>query len=267
MPEEKLKKLIESLKEMDGAVLAFSGGADSTLLLKALALSGMRRALAVTSRSATTPEHDIKDAEAAGRSLGVPHIFIETAEMDNEAFAQNPPDRCFHCKDELFEKLSAIARERGFKTVLDGSTADDMEDHRPGMDAARKHGVRSPLLEAGFTKKDVREASKHLGLPTWDKPSSPCLSSRFPYGTRITRKGLRRVGNAEKALREMGFRELRVRDFGETARIEIPEEDFARLLEPEVKRRVIEALEAAGYKFVSLDLGGLRSGSLNRVLD
>lgn len=250
---------------MDGALLAFSGGVDSTLLLKALELSGIR-ALAVTARSETTPEHDLASAMETASESAVEHAFIETDELKNEAFAQNPPDRCFHCKDELFGRLWDIARKRGLGQVIDGTNAEDATGHRPGIRAARKHGVRSPLMEAGFTKEDVRRVSRHLGLPTWDRPSSPCLSSRFPYGTRITTEGLNRVAGAERALRALGFIELRVRDHGETARIEVPEEDFRRLIEPEIKEKVIEALQAQGYRFVSLDLGGLRSGSMNRVL-
>lgn len=263
MQAERLRGLIEILRKMGSAVLACSGGVDSVFLMKALKLSGIR-ALAVTARSETVPEGDLRDASRMASEIGVEHRFIETRELEREGFAENPPDRCFHCKDELFGRLAEIARDESFDSVIDGSNLDDARDFRPGRRAALKHGVRSPLAEAGFTKLDIRHASRALGLSTWDKPSSPCLSSRFPYGLRITRDGLRRVAEAEGFLRGMGFAELRVRDHGDTARVEVPEAAMEGVLQR--RRDLVQRLRALGYKFVCLDLEGLESGKMNRLL-
>jgi uncharacterized protein len=263
MFREKLDNLIETLKGMESALLAYSGGLDSTFLLKAVKLSGIR-ATAVTSHSETTPEHDLNDAKRMAKEIGIEHRIIRTSELQNENFVNNPPDRCFYCKDELFKELKAIAKAEGFKYVLDGSNLDDKDDFRPGRQAAKKHGVRSPLMETGFTKQDIRDASKALGLPTWNKPASPCLSTRFPYGMRITKEALNRVASAEKLLRAMGFSELRVRDHGEIARIEVSESRIPDILK--IREKVIEEFKQLGYKFVSLDLEGLTSGSMNRLL-
>jgi len=262
--QEKLQSLVEMLKGMDGAVLAYSGGVDSTFLLKALELVGIR-AIAVTSKSPTVPAQDLEDAERFARALGIEHRVIETSEMEDENFTSNSPDRCFHCKDELFGRLRAIADKVGMPFVLDGSTLDDASDHRPGMRAAKEHGVRSPLLDAGFTKDDIREASRELGLETWEKPSSACLSSRIPYGTPITVESLKRIEESEKALRAMGFKALRVRAHGPVARIEVPHEQMPEALK--LKDAIAEKLKEAGFKFVALDLEGLKSGSMNRLIE
>ncbi len=261
--DDKFNALLESLKGMQSALLAYSGGLDSTLLLKALKLSGIRT-LAVTGVSPTTPPPDLEDARRMAGLTGVEHRFIGTDEMEDANFTRNPPDRCFYCKDELFGKLRAIAGEEGFAFLLDGTNLDDRDDHRPGSRAARAHGVRSPLLEAGLTKRDIRDVSKTLGLPTWDKPASPCLSSRFPYGLEITPAALKRVAGAEEYLRSIGFRELRVRDHGEVASIELPPVEQERAFK--MRAEIIERLKALGYAFVCLDLEGLRSGSMNRLL-
>jgi len=250
---------------MESAVLAYSGGVDSTLLLKALSLSGIRY-IAVTGNSPSTPRRDLDDARRMAEAMGAAHRIMDTMELSNDSYAKNPPDRCFHCKDELFGLLKVIAEDEGYAFVLDGSNADDTGDHRPGMRAALKHGVRSPLLEAGLSKDDIRSLSQWLGLSTWDKPASPCLSSRFPYGTRITHDALLLVSRAEDSLRALGFTDLRVRHLGETARIEVPEAEMARFLSDDIRRRAIESLTSLGYRYVTLDLGGLRSGSLNRSL-
>jgi uncharacterized protein len=256
--------LVALLRPMRSAILAYSGGLDSTFLLKALCLSGIRT-LAVTGRSETTPAEDLADAAAMAREMDVPHRVIETAEMSREPFLANSPERCYHCKDELFGLLRALAGEEDYREVLDGSTVDDLADYRPGRRAAERHGVRSPLIEAGFDKGAVRSASRLLGLRTWDKPASPCLSSRFPYGTRITPEALRRVAQAEDYVRSLGFRELRVRDHAGLARLEVPADEIERLTA--LREQVSERLRELGYRFVSLDLEGLRSGSLNRVLE
>jgi uncharacterized protein len=263
MASPKLDSLLDILKGMKTALLAYSGGLDSTFLLKALKLSGIR-ALAVTAQSEATPLRDLEDAVRMAREIGVGHRVISTAEMNNENYLRNPPDRCFYCKDELFGKLGGIAEEEGLAFVIDGSNRDDRDDYRPGMRAAREHGVRSPLDEAGFTKNEIREASRALVLPTWQKPASPCLSSRFPYGVRIIPEALKRVDLAEEFLRTLGLDKIRVRDHGGSARIEVPPEVMQKIIENKIK--IIERFRSLGYDFVSLDLEGLRSGSLNRVL-
>jgi uncharacterized protein len=249
---------------LGSAVIAFSGGVDSTFLLKAAALSGMK-ALAVTGNSPTMPEQDLLDAKAVAKAIGFPHVIIETSELGNDDFRKNPPDRCFHCKSELFGRLRDIAESEGYVHLLDGGNLDDADDWRPGRKAALENGVRSPLVEAGLRKEDIRDLSRALGLHTWDKPSSPCLSSRFPYGESITVEALRRVEEAEKFLKSFGFRELRVRHHGDTARIELREEDIIRMLDPGIRTAVTERLRSLGYTFVSLDLEGFRSGKMNLV--
>ena len=262
---QKFSSLVSFLRDAESAVLAFSGGVDSSFLLKAMKISGMR-VLAVTAASETIPERNVLDACSFANESGVEHLVIITEELSNEAFADNPPDRCFFCKDELFGKIKSIAKENNYKFIFDGSNSDDLDDYRPGRRAAGLHGVRSPLAECGFSKKEIREMSRELGLDGWDRPSSPCLSSRFPYGRRITPEALRRVEKAEDFLRTLGFREMRVRDYGDTARIEVAEDDVHLLLVPEHRRLVTETLKSFGYLFVSLDLEGYRTGSMNKML-
>jgi uncharacterized protein len=261
--EPKLKALLKALRRMESALLAYSGGVDSSFLLKALSMAGIP-AMAVTARSAATPQADLADALRLAAELGVAHRVIDSRETEDENFLRNHPDRCFHCKNELFGTLRRLAGEEGYAVVLDGSTLEDAQDYRPGREAARRHGVRSPLLECGFRKAEIRAASRALGLDTWQKPASPCLSSRFPYGRRITPEALRRVEKAEEFLRTRGLRELRVRDHGETARIEVPAGDMEKLLS--LREEVVHHLTGLGYSFVALDLGGFRSGNLNRTL-
>jgi uncharacterized protein len=264
MHKEKLSHLIETLKGMKSVLLAYSGGADSTLLLKALQLSGIE-ALAVTAVSEAVPEQDIKDAVRLARKAGIEHIIIKTDELKDERYTENTPERCFYCKDALYLRLKEIASERGLKIIIDGTNADDTGDWRPGIKAARNHGVRSPLDEAGFTKNDVREVSRMSGLSTWRKPSSPCLSSRIPYGIRITADALDMIRRAEEAVRKIGFSELRVRHCGDEARIEVPEAGLKDVLR--MREKIVIEFKGIGYKFISLDLEGLRSGSLNRVIE
>jgi uncharacterized protein len=196
----------------------------------------------------------------------VEHVLLPGSEVDLDAFRRNAPDRCFHCKDTLYAAAVALARERGLAWVVDGTNGDDLGDHRPGMLAASRHGVRSPLLEAGLSKPWVRAVARAVGLPTWDKPSDACLSSRFPYGTEITREGLARVGAAEAVVREMGFRVVRVRFHDPVARVEVPVEDLPAIFAPGVRERIVAGLKALGFAYVSMDLEGFRSGSMNEVL-
>ena len=265
MKNNKFDKLIEILKDMQSAVLAYSGGVDSTFLLKVLQISGIKT-LAVTAVSETTPSGDILMAKKMSSEFGVEHRIIKTEELSLEEFVNNTPDRCFFCKDELFKKLSDIASSEGYRYVLDGSNVDDTSDFRPGRIAATKYNVRSPLIEAEISKKEVRELSRQFGLPTWDKPSSPCLSSRFPYGQRITKEALQRVEKAEDFLRSLGFHEIRVRDHNGIARIEVGEDEIELLLIPEKRKIISETLKSFGYKFISVDLDGYKTGSMNRTI-
>ncbi len=266
MINSKLKKLIGILKDMQSAVLAYSGGVDSTFLLKALQISGIRT-LAVTAVSEKTPHNDLQTAKRMAAELGIEHRILKTDELLMEEFVKNTPERCFFCKDELFKKLSDIATSERYQFLLDGSNVDDTLDYRPGMRVAADYNVKSPLIEAGLSKKEIRELSRQVGLPTWDKPSSPCLSSRFPYSQRITKEALRRVEKAEEFLREIGFHEVRVRDHDGVARIEVGENEIDLVLTPERKSLISEKLKSLGYRFVSLDLDGYRMGSMNRMIE
>ncbi|HAK88701.1 MAG: TIGR00268 family protein [Nitrospirae bacterium GWB2_47_37] len=258
----KFDKLLTILQDMKSVVLAFSGGVDSTFLLKAVKESGIQ-SLAVTGYSETMPESELRFAEETAGSIGAAHMVIKTDEMLNPEFTGNPRNRCFHCKDELFSKLMNIADEKGFNRVIDGSNADDLSDRRPGRQAALKHGVRSPLIEAGFSKDEIRELSREMGLPTWSKPASPCLSSRFPYGIEITKDALKRVELSEEFLKSLGFNELRVRSYNDTAKIEVAADDIERLLGRELRESVINKLKDFGFKHVTIDLEGFRTGKLN----
>lgn len=265
MTDAKLARLIELLKDMESAVLAFSGGADSSFLLKALHLSGIR-VLAVTADSELTPRSDVLIAGNLAKDFGIEHRIIQTQELAMEDFVRNTPERCYVCKKERCRILSDIAASGHYRVILDGSNADDADDYRPGKRAAAEYHVRSPLEEAGFTKKESRDLSRQLGLSTWNKPSSPCLATRFPYGRRITGSALRRVAAAEAFLSTFGFREIRVRDYGDMARIEVDADKIERLLTADSRNLILETLRAMGYLFVSLDLEGYTSGSMNRVL-
>jgi uncharacterized protein len=265
--ESKYNQLKEMLAETGGVVVAYSGGVDSTLLLKVAVDTLGDRALAVTASSETYPAQEVEEAVCLAGELGARLRRIETSELELEEFASNPPERCFYCKTELFGKLVEIAREEGLPVVADGSNLDDTSDYRPGAKAAAALGVRSPLREAGLTKEDVRELSRELGLPTWDKPSFACLASRFPYGDRITEEALRRVGAAEQVLRGLGLRQLRVRHHGDIARIEVPLSDLPVVTSPENRARVASEFRKLGYTYVTVDLEGYRTGSMNEVLD
>ena len=244
--------------------MAFSGGVDSTFLLRVAHEVLGDRCVALTTASATTPADDLAEARAIATALGVAHVVIDTDELAIAGYAENPVNRCWFCKDNLFVLCAAEATARGLATVLDGANLDDLGDHRPGLSAAAEHDVRHPLVEAGLTKADVRAASRALGLPTWDRPASPCLSSRFPYGTRITVERLQQVAAAERWLREHGMRELRVRFHEALARVEVPPADMPAVLA--LRSELVEAFRRLGFTWVALDLQGFRSGSLNETL-
>jgi uncharacterized protein len=210
--------------------------------------------------------NEYAEAQKVAAAMGIPIRIIETREFDNPAYRQNAPDRCYHCKTELFKRVKEFAAQKGIPWVLDGSNSDDLGDYRPGARARAEKGVRSPLQEAGLTKDEIRRHSRALGVPTWDKPSAPCLSSRIPYGTEVTDERLRQVEASEASLRSLGFREVRVRHHGQIARIEIQPADFPRILDAQVREAVIGAIKESGFLYVALDLQGIRSGSLNEVL-
>ncbi len=262
--DRKLTLLRAELREYGSVLIAFSGGVDSTFLLKVAADELGAAAMAVTARSATYPSREFHEAEALARDMGVRWVVIDSDELDVPGFRENPPDRCYYCKGSLFADLLRIARENGVAVVCDGANADDLADHRPGRRAAAELGVHSPLAELGFTKTDIRKLSRRLGLPTWDKPAFACLASRFPYGQRITESGLEAVDRAEATLHELGFRQVRVRVHGHVARIEVGPEQVP--LAVEKRDKIVTALKACGYHYVTLDLEGYRTGSLNELL-
>ncbi|MEW6600559.1 MAG: ATP-dependent sacrificial sulfur transferase LarE [Nitrospirota bacterium] len=263
---DKFNKLKESLREMDRVIIAFSGGVDSTFLLKAASMSGLGQVLAVTGQSESMPDEDLALSKEMAGLLNVRHMIIRTNELGNNGYSKNPPDRCYYCKKELFSRLKELAVKEDFLFVLDGTNMDDAKDWRPGRRAAVEEGVKSPLLDAGLTKNEIRELSKTLGLPTWNKPAAPCLSSRIPYGQNITAEALEKVGKAETFIRKYGITELRVRNHGDTARIEILPEEFDKLTGEQARKEIVDYLRSIGFKYISLDLQGFRSGSGNEVL-
>lgn len=266
MAMERLELLVGHLRPLGSAVVAFSGGADSALVAWAAHRALGDRALAVTARSESLSEGEAAAARALAERIGIRQEEITYSELAIPGYADNTPDRCYVCKGELFRRLAVIADERDLAAVLDGTNADDLSDFRPGRRAAEELAVRSPLSELGWGKAAIREALRELELPVWDKPSSPCLSSRVPYGDPITREKLEQIGRAEAALRELGFRELRVRHHGSTARIELPRAEMGRVLADGLAEEIVRRVREAGFAFVALDLEGLRSGSLNRLL-
>lgn len=263
----KFNRLKEILNQMRRVIIAYSGGVDSTLLLKVASLSGLDEVMAVTGSSESLPPEELSFAIEMTSRLNIKHRIIETEELKDKNYSNNPPDRCYYCKKELFTRLREIAEKEDFPFILDGTNADDALDWRPGRRAAAEMGVRSPLLEAGLGKDEIRELSQALDLPTWDKPATPCLSSRFPYGYMITPEGLKRVSRAENFIKRFGIRELRVRDHSELARIEVTQEAFPILMDKAIREQIITHLKGLGYKYISLDLQGFRSGSSNELLE
>ncbi len=263
--DEKHATLRRILASMDSALVAVSGGIDSSVLLHVAAAVLGDRCTALTTTSAATPEHDAAMARRLAQQLGVRHIVVATDELTSADYARNPVNRCFFCKAHLFRICDAEATRLGIRTILDGAIVDDLHDHRPGLDAAAAAGVRHPLIEAGFVKAEVREIGRTLGLEGWDRPASPCLSSRIPYGTPVTRHRLEQIAAAERFLASLGFRELRVRHHDPIARIEVPPAELPRLLDPDIRRAVLERFRELGFAYVTVDLAGFRSGSLNEV--
>ena len=264
--EKKLKNLKEILKKMGTVLVAFSGGVDSTFLLRVAKDVLGEKVIAVTALSPTYPREEVEEAKKISKKMGVRHILIETRELEDSNFVNNPPTRCYYCKRELFSALKKIAEENNLRWVADGSNLDDTGDFRPGMQAARELGVRSPLKEAHLGKSDIRELSKKLGLSTWNKPSLACLASRFPYGMRIKKEELLKVEEAERFLRKMGISQIRVRHYGDTARIEVREDEIPKLFENKKRNKVIEKFKQLGYTYITVDLEGYRTGSMNEVL-
>jgi uncharacterized protein len=265
--EEKFARLKGIFRSMGTAVVAYSGGVDSTLLLRVAKESlGEEHVIAVTALSPLFPERELAGAKRMAQEMGVKHILIESNELEIAGFSKNPSNRCYFCKKELFEKMQDLAQKEAISFVVEGSTLDDEKDHRPGRRAIQELGIRSPLQEARFSKQDVRELSRALGLPTWDKPSFACLASRFPYGEEITPEGLRMVDEAENFLFSLGFKQVRVRHYQRLARIEVFPEEMSRLMNGSLREKVVNRLKEIGYRYVTLDLQGFRSGSMNEVL-
>jgi uncharacterized protein len=266
MSREKLETLRRLLLDMNGVLVAYSGGVDSAFLLKVAKDVLGDRAVAATALSESYAGREFEEGRELARRLGVRQILVETREMDRPGYVENSPDRCYHCKDELFRRLKPVADREGLEIIVYGEIADDASDHRPGARAAREHRVRAPLAEAGLGKLEIRRLSKELGLPTWDKPSMACLSSRIPYGNAVTPDKLRRIEAAEEVLRGLGVRQVRVRHHGDLARIEVGPSDLEELVRSPIRELLHERLQALGYAYVTLDLKGYRSGSLNEVV-
>ena len=264
--DEKERRLLAALEAMGSVIVAYSGGADSAYLAWAAHRALGNKSLAITADSASLPESHKADAETFAREHGIRHEYVVTREFDNPDYAANNPDRCFHCKDELFTRLEDAARERGIAHVVYGVNVDDLGDYRPGQRAAQLHEVKAPLVDAGLTKAEIRALSKRAGLSTWDRPASACLSSRIPYGTPVTLQNVKTVDRGEDAIRALGFRQFRVRFHGDIVRIEVAPDELERAMTAEMARSFTTIFKNLGFHYVTLDLEGYRQGSLNVVL-
>ncbi len=267
MQIEKLEQLKAFFRETEQAIIAYSGGVDSTLVAKIAHDVLGDKALAVTAKSPSLLPEELEDAKIQAAIIGIRHQIVETHEMENPNYTSNPINRCYFCKSELHDTLKPLAKKLGYPYVIDGVNADDLHDYRPGIQAAKERGARSPLAEVGVSKIEVRQISQHLGLSWWDKPAQPCLSSRFPYGEEITVTKLQRVGRAEIYLRKLGWDNLRVRSESDTARIELPPEKIQNFILNTDLKSVVSAFQEFGFTYVTLDLEGYRSGKLNQILD
>jgi uncharacterized protein len=263
----KQEKLFSILRDMDRVIVAYSGGTDSAYLAWAAHRVLGVNALAITADSASIPESHKRDAEDFVRQFGIAHEYIETHEFENPDYVKNDPNRCFHCKDELFTELEEVARQREISSIIYGVNQDDLGDYRPGQNAAKIHQVKAPLADAGLSKAEIRELSRIAGLSTWDRPAAACLSSRIPYGTPVTIENIKTVEKGEEEIKALGFRQFRVRFHGELVRLEVAKEELARALTPEMAARFTQIFKKLGFKYVTLDLEGYRQGSLNEVLN